>query len=101
MEKKLRDFGLMAGRVELIKGYFKDTLNDVFKARLRAENRRIGVAFLDCNIPSLARVNHGPAQKPRHRLSHSLTKTAKSTPPVETSSICTEFVLVVATWRYC
>jgi hypothetical protein len=52
MEKKLRDFGLMAGRVELIKGYFKDTLNDVFKARLRAEKRRIGFAFLDCNIPS-------------------------------------------------
>jgi hypothetical protein len=52
MEKKLRDFGLMEGRVELIKGYFKDTLNDAFKARLRAENRRVGFAFLDCNIPS-------------------------------------------------
>ena len=52
MEEKLRDFGLMSGRVELIKGYFKDTLNDAFKTRLRAEKRRVGVAFLDCNIPS-------------------------------------------------
>ena len=52
MQKKLDDFGLMPGRVELIKGYFKDTLNDPFKDRLRAENRRVGFAFLDCNIPS-------------------------------------------------
>jgi len=52
MQKKLDDFGVMPGRVELIKGYFKDTLNDAFKARLRAENRRVGFAFLDCNIPS-------------------------------------------------
>ena len=52
MEEKLRSFGLMEGRVELIKGYFKDTLDDAFKARLRAENRRVGFAFLDCNIPS-------------------------------------------------
>lgn len=52
MEEKLRNFGLMAGRVELIKGYFKDTLGDAFKARLRAENRRVGFAFLDCNIAS-------------------------------------------------
>lgn len=52
MQKKLDDFGLMAGRVELIKGYFKDTLNEAFKNRLRAENRRVGFAFLDCNIPS-------------------------------------------------
>jgi hypothetical protein len=52
MEKKLRNFGLMEGRVELIKGYFKDTLGDAFRARLRGENRRVGFAFLDCNIPS-------------------------------------------------
>ena len=52
MEKKLHDFGLMAGRVELIKGYFKDTLNDAFKSRLHAEKRRVGFAFLDCNIVS-------------------------------------------------
>jgi hypothetical protein len=37
-------------RVELIKGHFEDSLNDSFKARLRTENRRIGFAFLDCNI---------------------------------------------------
>jgi len=52
MEKKLHDFGLMNGRVELIKGYFQDTLNDAFKNRLRSENRRVGIAFLDCNILS-------------------------------------------------
>jgi hypothetical protein len=52
MQEKLRNFGLLEGRVELVKGYFKDTLNDEFKARLRAENRRVGFAFLDCNIPS-------------------------------------------------
>ena len=52
MQTKLEDFGVMPGRVELVKGYFKDTLNESFKQRLRAENRRIGFAFLDCNIPS-------------------------------------------------
>lgn len=52
MQLKYESYEIMKGRVELIKGYFKDTLNDDFKKRLRNENRNIGFAFLDCNIPS-------------------------------------------------
>jgi hypothetical protein len=37
-------------RAEQVKGHYEDTLNDAFKARLRAETRRVGFAFLDCNI---------------------------------------------------
>ncbi len=51
-ESRLRNHGLMLDRCELVKGHFEDTLNDAFKARLRAENRRVGFAFLDCNISS-------------------------------------------------
>jgi hypothetical protein len=49
-ERRLRRHGLMLDRIEIVKGHFEDTLNDAFKARLRAENRRVGFAFLDCNI---------------------------------------------------
>jgi hypothetical protein len=48
--RRLRWHGLMPNRIELVKGHFEDTLNDAFKARLRAESRRVGFAFLDCNI---------------------------------------------------
>ena len=48
--RRLRRHGLMLDRVELVKGHFEDTLNDAFKARLRAENRRVGFAFLDYDI---------------------------------------------------
>jgi hypothetical protein len=51
-EKRLRNHALLLDRCEIVKGYFDDTLNDSFKKRLRAENRRIGFAFLDCNILS-------------------------------------------------
>lgn len=51
-EARLRHHGLMLDRCVITKGHFEDTLNEDFKARLRAENRRIGFAFLDCNIPS-------------------------------------------------
>ena len=51
-EKKLKRHGLLLDRCRIIKGHFEDTLNDEFKEQLRRENRRIGFAFLDCNIPS-------------------------------------------------
>ena len=44
--------GTRLDRIEIVKGYFEDTLNDAFKARLRKEGRRVGFAFLDCNIVS-------------------------------------------------
>jgi hypothetical protein len=43
---------LFANRIEIVKGYFEDSLNEKFRTRLRNENRRVGFAFLDCNIPS-------------------------------------------------
>ncbi len=49
---RLRRHGLLLDRCVIVKGYFEDTLNDAFKSALRAENRRIGFAFLDCNIAS-------------------------------------------------
>ena len=51
-EKRLQRHGLLLDRCVIKKGHFEDTLNEEFKAELRAENRRIGFAFLDCNIPS-------------------------------------------------
>jgi hypothetical protein len=51
-ETRLRHHRLMLDRCVVVKGHFEDTLNSDFKARLRAENRRIGFAFLDCNIAS-------------------------------------------------
>jgi hypothetical protein len=48
----LKPYGALAKRCEIIAGYFQDTLNEAFKARLRAERRRIGFAFLDCSIKS-------------------------------------------------
>jgi hypothetical protein len=51
-EKRLRRHGLMLDRCVIKKGHFEDTLNGEFKAELRAGNRRVGFAFLDCNIPS-------------------------------------------------
>lgn len=51
-EARLRHHGLLLDRCVLVKGHFEDTLNEEFKASLRAENRRIGFAFLDCNIAS-------------------------------------------------
>jgi hypothetical protein len=51
-ETRLRNHGLMLDRCVLVKGHFEDTLKDEFKAQLRAQNRRVGFAFLDCNIAS-------------------------------------------------
>ena len=48
--KQLKRHRLLADRIEIVKGYFEDTLNEPFRARLRNENRRVGFAFLDCNI---------------------------------------------------
>lgn len=39
-------------RCVLVPGYFQDTLSDEFKTMIRNENRKIGFAFLDCNIAS-------------------------------------------------
>jgi hypothetical protein len=39
-------------RCVIVPGYFQDTLNDDFKAMMKRENRKIGFAFLDCNIAS-------------------------------------------------
>jgi hypothetical protein len=36
----------------MVRGYFQDTLNDSFRAKLRTEQRSVGFAFLDCNIAS-------------------------------------------------
>jgi hypothetical protein len=39
-------------RCILVPGYFQDTLNDALKRQIRDEKRKIGFAFLDCNIVS-------------------------------------------------
>ena len=51
-EARLRHHGLLLDRCVIVKGHFEDTLSEKFKAQLRTENRRIGFAFLDCNIAS-------------------------------------------------
>jgi len=50
-ETRLRKHaGPLIDRCVQVKGHYEDTLNDAFKAQLRAERRRVGFAFLDCNI---------------------------------------------------
>lgn len=49
---KLETYGALRDRCVLVPGYYQDTLNDAFKARLRAEGRKIGFAFLDVNTQS-------------------------------------------------
>jgi hypothetical protein len=51
-DRHLRKHGLLLDRYEIVKGYFEDTLDEQLKARLRRERRRIGFAFIDCNITS-------------------------------------------------
>lgn len=48
----LEPYGALKDRCVLVPGYFQDTLNEDFKAMMRRENRKIGFAFLDCNIGS-------------------------------------------------
>jgi len=47
-----RHAGPLLDRCVQVKGHYEDTLNDNLRAQLRAENRRVGFAFLDCNIVS-------------------------------------------------
>jgi hypothetical protein len=46
----LKPYGRLKDRCVMVPGYFQDTLNVGLKAIMRAENRRIGYAFLDCSI---------------------------------------------------
>lgn len=48
----VKEYGPISDRCVLVNGYFQDTLNEEFKAMMRRENRKIGFAFLDCNIAS-------------------------------------------------
>jgi hypothetical protein len=44
--------GAIRDRCILVPGYYQDTLNDALKRQIRDEKRKIGFAFLDCNIVS-------------------------------------------------
>jgi len=46
----VKDHGLFEEQCILVQGFFQDTLNPAFKANLLDEGRRIGFAFLDCNM---------------------------------------------------
>jgi len=48
----LEPYGALKDRCVIVQGYFQDTLSDDFKAMMRREDRKIGFAFLDCNIAS-------------------------------------------------
>jgi hypothetical protein len=48
----LKAYGALKERCVIVPGYFHDTLNDEFKARMKREGRKIGFAFLDVNIAS-------------------------------------------------
>jgi hypothetical protein len=47
---------VLVDRCVIKQGYFQETLNDTFKEELRRENRKIGFAFLDCNLSSSYKV---------------------------------------------
>lgn len=46
----VRQHGVIADRVHTVSGYFEDTLNDELRSRFEKEKRKIGFAFLDCNL---------------------------------------------------
>jgi hypothetical protein len=46
----LNAYGALKERCVLVPGYFQDTLSEDLKQKLIAEKRRIGFAFIDCNI---------------------------------------------------
>jgi hypothetical protein len=48
--KSISDHNLFKGKVVLVKGFFRDTINQKFKTEYISKNRKIGFAFLDCNI---------------------------------------------------
>ena len=48
----LKRYGDLKDRCIIVPGYFHDTLDDDFKAKIRKEDRKIGFAFLDVNIAS-------------------------------------------------
>jgi hypothetical protein len=45
----LKPYTDLKDRCVLVQGYFEDTLNDDFRAKMRANNQKIGYAFVDCN----------------------------------------------------
>jgi len=48
----LEPYGSLSKRCVMVPGYFQDTLNDALKAKMKAEKRRVGFAFLDCSLGS-------------------------------------------------
>ncbi len=52
----LHDCGLFVDQCRLVQGFFQDTLNAQTIAQLKAENRRIGFAFIDCNFEEYYKV---------------------------------------------
>jgi hypothetical protein len=48
----LEPYGALKDRCVIVPGYFQDTLGEDFKTMMRNENRKIGFAFVDCNIAS-------------------------------------------------
>lgn len=46
----INQHGVLPERVKTVSGYFEDTLNKDFHQRMIEENRKIGFAFLDCNL---------------------------------------------------
>jgi hypothetical protein len=48
----LEPYGPLSKRCVMVPGYFQDTLNDALKAKMKAEKRRVGFAFLDCSLGS-------------------------------------------------
>src|SRR5262245_2615080 len=46
----LEPYGSLKERCFMVPGYFQDTLNDELKAKRRAEERKIGYAFIDCSL---------------------------------------------------
>lgn len=48
--KSITDHNLFMEKVQLVKGFFRDTINQKFKTEYLGKNKKIGFAFLDCNI---------------------------------------------------
>jgi hypothetical protein len=52
----LKDHGLFVDQCHLVQGYFQETLTADLAKEYKAEGRKIGFAFIDCNIESQYKV---------------------------------------------
>lgn len=55
-QQYIKEHNLYRDQCYLVQGLFENTLSDAFKKKYQSENRKIGYAFLDCNVAASYRL---------------------------------------------